>query len=106
MKLKEWLPWLVVLVFLIGGGIYSGYRKRKALKCSSPTIGKIVDKYHINTRGYFIKYQYEFDEKNYFTSESLTSKSDIKNIQIGNSINIEVSCSNHNISKMIINDAK
>lgn len=99
MKLKNWAQ-LFLLIALISLGLYGSFRKKKFLKeCSKKATATIIDKYTINSRGYFIKYTYYADGKEYQSSESIKNKIEIQTFNIGKPIEIEYSCKNPDISK-------
>lgn len=102
MKLINWISLLVLVVF-ISVGAYSVWKENKVLsECSNQVKGLIVDKYKINKRGYFIKYKYEVEGSDYFASVPIKGRL-IKDLWIGTSINVSVSCQDPNVSEMISN---
>ena len=71
--------------------------KRNALgKCSKQSHGVIVDKYRQKKKGWYIKYSYRADGKNYFSSESLTG--DNIGFSVGDTIEISYACTNPDLS--------
>ncbi|MEM6321003.1 MAG: hypothetical protein AAF960_25280 [Bacteroidota bacterium] len=101
MKLKNWIQ-LFALIGLIGRGFYGSFKKKRMLKsCSKETKATIVDKYTKKSRGYFIKYKYQVDGKEYESSESLKGDLEIETFQEGSTIEIEYSCEDPDFSKYI-----
>jgi len=101
MKLSNWLQ-LALLILLIGIGLLTTIRDKKLLEeCSITANATVIDKYKERKKGYSIKYRYKIENKFYTTSEALTKKIEVDSLFIGNTITINVSCENHDISKMI-----
>jgi len=99
MELKNWAQ-LLLLIAIISLGFYGSFRKKNFLKeCSKETTAKIIDKYTIHSRGYFIKYSYYAEGKEYQSSESIKNKTEIQTFNVGNIIDIEYSCEDPNVSK-------
>ncbi|MEM6321002.1 MAG: hypothetical protein AAF960_25275 [Bacteroidota bacterium] len=101
MKLKNWIQ-LFALVGIIAFGFYESNKHKTMLSsCSKNTRAIIIDRYTIKSRGYFIKYKYQVNGKEYESSESLKGDLEIETFEKGITIDIEYSCEDPDFSKYI-----
>ena len=106
MKTQNWIQ-LFLLVSLLLFGILAGiYDRSKLQTCSQEGKAVIIDKYEMKSRGYFIKYEYIVNGAIYTKSEPITGKVEVNSFHVGDTIDIIVSCTDHNVSthKKINND--
>ena len=99
MSKKFWLL-LIPLLSIISVGILAGiYDKNQLENCSIESIGIIYDIDKRKSRGYFVQYEYIVNEEIYKSSESIRTKIDYNNFNIGDTIKIHYACDSPNSSK-------
>lgn len=99
MKAKNWIQ-LILLIGLILLGIIAGfYDKIKLEDCSIEGKAIIISKNKRKSRGFFIKYKYEIDTKEFEMSESIKKKIEVETFNVGDTIDIDISCTDFSISK-------
>ncbi|MCG8328384.1 MAG: hypothetical protein MI974_11895 [Chitinophagales bacterium] len=98
MKAKNWIQ-LILLVFLLGSGVIISLREKRLLeKCSYEEMALVVKKYKKKKGGYYVRYKYEVNGKDYYSSDRLTDKASVKHVGAGQEISITVSCSTPSVS--------
>jgi hypothetical protein len=99
MKFKNWLQ-LTILVALISLGVFASLSDRSKIEeCSKELKGFIVDKSERKNRGVFIKYKYKVGPQEYSSSEPLNSDLEVRSLNIGDSLEILVSCEDASVSE-------
>ncbi|GAA4440342.1 hypothetical protein GCM10023188_37470 [Pontibacter saemangeumensis] len=97
MKLKNWIQ-IVLLVGLISLGIGSAFYEKFLLdECSKDWKATVVDMHERRKRGYYMKYQYYVNGKKFSSTEPIRD-TEVSLFNVGDTINITVSCSYPDVS--------
>lgn len=79
---------------------YAHYNTNTKLKsCSRELKAIVIDKYSIPSKGFYIKYRYRVQGKEYITTNPLANRKEVDFWTFGDTINIFYSCEDHSLSK-------
>jgi len=95
-----WILLFLTISLIVGGIIITNCENNLLETCSKEGKAVVVKKYKMRKKGYSILYIYVVNQKEYKTSESI-KRSEVKYINIGDTLRIKYSCQDPNVSRYI-----
>lgn len=94
--------YVIFLIFIFAIGIGNNFRKKKLLEeCSKVIEAEVVDKHRMNSKIPSAKFEFKFEGNVYKVNHSITNDSIFENLLIGDSVELKISCSSPDVSKLI-----